>query len=466
MLTTRGNIIRNQFLHKQFTVSRALLKSISANHEEQTLYEPQPYSEIPGPKPLPFIGNGWRFLPVIGPYSTDNQKWTADIREKYGNLVKISNIPGRKDLVFVFDPVDAENVYRHEGPWPRRFIIECFQYYRSTVRKDFFQGHLGVGIEDGKKWQEARSIANYAMMKPQVAKQYVPKIDEVSKELVGRMKEMRDQKNELPADFKNELNKWALEATALVMLDARLGCLKKHLEPDSDPQLLIIAASFMFESIYQLDLKVPIWKIISTPWYRKFVKHSNIFIEIALKYVKQAQEKSRDDNEDDLGVLQRVLKRDPNTTRSVVMAIEMVLAGIDTTSSTAALALYHLACNPEKQEHLYKELCNTEIVMLHSLMNRMEQHYPQADKFIPERWLRGQVIAGCPVEHKTHPFVFLPFGHGPRQCVGTRFANISLETLIARVIRDYKLEWHNGEMKYRNHIIRIPATPLSFRMIE
>jgi hypothetical protein len=26
----------------------------------------RPYSEVPGPKPLPVVGNTWRFLPFIG----------------------------------------------------------------------------------------------------------------------------------------------------------------------------------------------------------------------------------------------------------------------------------------------------------------------------------------------------------------------------------------------------------------
>lgn len=29
---------------------------------------PKPYSAIPGPKELPFIGNAWRFAPIIGKY--------------------------------------------------------------------------------------------------------------------------------------------------------------------------------------------------------------------------------------------------------------------------------------------------------------------------------------------------------------------------------------------------------------
>lgn len=30
--------------------------------------ECKPYSEIPGPRELPLIGNSWRFAPIIGEY--------------------------------------------------------------------------------------------------------------------------------------------------------------------------------------------------------------------------------------------------------------------------------------------------------------------------------------------------------------------------------------------------------------
>ena len=32
--------------------------------------------------------------------------------------------------------------------------------------------------------------------------------------------------------------------------------------------------------------------------------------------------------------------------------------GIDSTASTAAFLVHHLAANPEKQEKLYEEICN------------------------------------------------------------------------------------------------------------
>lgn len=35
-----------------------------------------PYENIPGPKPFPFIGNTWRFLPYIGIYILHNIYYT------------------------------------------------------------------------------------------------------------------------------------------------------------------------------------------------------------------------------------------------------------------------------------------------------------------------------------------------------------------------------------------------------
>jgi hypothetical protein len=74
-----------------------------------------------------------------------------------------------------------------------------------------------------------------------------------------------------------------------------------------------------------------------------------------------------------------------------------------------------------------------------------EEMYPQAKRFIPERWLKnrpeGASAVGSAedfdaVSHgKRNPFAFLPFGFGPRSCVGKRFAELEMETLIAKVCR-------------------------------
>jgi cytochrome P450 len=79
-------------------------------------------------------------------------------------------------------------------------------------------------------------------------------------------------------------------------------------------------------------------------------------------------------------------------------------------------------------------LCvKVDLILAHGMLSIMEKYYPQAEKFIPERWIRGGEQ-----EYKPNPFVTLPFGHGARKCVGMRFASMELEMLLAKVYSKFE----------------------------
>ncbi|KAJ8928460.1 hypothetical protein NQ314_018985 [Rhamnusium bicolor] len=105
----------------------------------------KPYSEIPGPKALPILGNTWRLLPVIGQYDvSDVAKLSSLFYKEYGKIVKLSGLVGRPDLLFIYDADEIEKVYRHEGPTPFRPSMPCLVKYKGDVRKSFFGELAGV----------------------------------------------------------------------------------------------------------------------------------------------------------------------------------------------------------------------------------------------------------------------------------------------------------------------------------
>ncbi|XP_043516515.1 probable cytochrome P450 6a14 isoform X1 [Frieseomelitta varia] len=171
-------------------------------------------------------------------------------------------------------------------------------------------------------------------------------------------------------------------------------------------------------------------------------------------------------------------------------AFVFFVAGFETSSSTMAHTLYELAQNHEIQDKLRQEirdvysknggnLTYTDVKGMSyldkvfketlrkypilSMLNRRAivnytfrdmkitipkgtkiwipvygiQHdpniYPDPEKFDPERFNDDAAAA-------RHPMSFLPFGDGPRNCIGARFAHYQSKVGLATILRNYKVD--------------------------
>ncbi|CAL7933199.1 unnamed protein product [Xylocopa violacea] len=65
--------------------------------------------------------------------------------------------------------------------------------------------------------------------------------------------------------------------------------------------------------------------------------------------------------------------------------------------------------------------------------------YPKPDAFIPERFTDDAVAA-------RHPMHYLPFGDGPRNCIGARFAVYQSKLGLITILRNHKVEVCNKTM--------------------
>ncbi|KAH7978106.1 hypothetical protein HPB49_004486 [Dermacentor silvarum] len=73
--------------------------------------------------------------------------------------------------------------------------------------------------------------------------------------------------------------------------------------------------------------------------------------------------------------------------------------------------------------------CFVNIYSLH----RNPECFKDPDLYIPERFLTPEV-------RNRHPFSYIPFSGGPKNCLGQRFALLEAKTLLAKVLRKYTLE--------------------------
>ncbi|KAH9511637.1 Cytochrome P450 3A4 [Dermatophagoides farinae] len=196
----------------------------------------------------------------------------------------------------------------------------------------------------------------------------------------------------------------------------------------------------------------------------------------------------------------------------VAQSFIFFIAGYETTASTLTFALYELATNPDIQNRLYEEVkaivdngepldydhvmklpyldaIIAETLRLHSpvlTLNRqvsarypipeynytMEkdesvfipiyaihhnpEFHPNPLRFNPERFMpenRDKII----------PYSYLPFGGGPRNCIGMRFAMSEAKLGLARLIKDFiffKSSKTCDELKIKNGLFLLKTTPV------
>lgn len=65
-------------------------------------------------------------------------------------------------------------------------------------------------------------------------------------------------------------------------------------------------------------------------------------------------------------------------------------------------------------------------------IHRNEQFWPEADNFQPERFFGSN-------KNNVDKLFWIPFGSGPRNCIGMRFALVEIKLVIAKLLLNYRL---------------------------
>ena len=73
------------------------------------------------------------------------------------------------------------------------------------------------------------------------------------------------------------------------------------------------------------------------------------------------------------------------------------------------------------------------------LLHRDPANWPNPDQFDPDRFAPGGP------KDQLHSYAYLPFGGGPRLCIGNQFALMEMQILLAMLVRDFDLKAITGQ---------------------
>ena len=354
------------------------------------------------------------------------------------------------------------------------------------------------------------------MLRPKSTLRYTPELEAIAQEFIDKkIKAAKDpQTDQVGPEFLDELYKWALESVACLALNTRLGCLEPKIGEGSQQMKIIRAVSDIFSNAMYLDNGFQLWRLFPSKRLNEFENGYQTFRDLCSTYIHKAIEdiKTKDATEDP-SLLELFFARGCSESVAVVMALDMMFAGIDTSSHTSAYAMYQMAKYPEVQNRLFEEVKkelpakdsklsmksldklpylravlketmrthpaapamarvlpqsmelngyqipeNTVYVFCHYHMGNSDRYIDQPGKFMPERWMRGSDGS----ETKVHPFLILPFGHGSRMCVGKRFAEQEVSVFLAKMVQNFEIEWHHPDMGMVTETITKPSVPLQF----
>ncbi|XP_054083108.1 probable cytochrome P450 313a1 isoform X2 [Zeugodacus cucurbitae] len=250
-----------------------------------------------------------------------------------------------------------------------------------------------------------------------------------------------------------------------------------------------------------------------TPNYKRVLKYlQNLLIKENLSQKLESEDVNNflDDKQWMIELALKAVRRGVFSEKDVeIECFTMIAASYDTSVTAAYTALVTLAMHPEMQERVFQEIQSvfpdgvtsveyddmkklpyldmfiaevmrlsppipyigrqaaqdTELcpgvtipkgmqvaIPIYELHRRKEIWGPNANRFNPDNFLPENIA-------KRHPFSYMPFSKGPRNCIGFRYAEISLRIILIHAVRNLKF---STNFKYED-VVHVPNITLGFR---
>ncbi|XP_049759642.1 cytochrome P450 3A8-like isoform X1 [Elephas maximus indicus] len=438
---------------------------------------------IPGPKPLPFLGTLLAYRKVILFCFSLQGAWDFDVKcsKKYGKLWGFYD--GPQPVIAITDPGMIKTVLVKES-------YSTFTNRRMIGPMGFMKSALSSSKDE--QWKRLRTLLSPTFSSGKL-KEMFPIISQYGDLVVKHLRE-KTQKGK-PVTLKSVFGAYSMDVITSTSFGVNIDSL-------SNPQDLfvknarnLIRFDFLDPLIFLITLFPFLIPICEALKISVFPRAATDFFTKSVQRIKESRLKDNQKRRVDLLQLmmdsQDTKEISPQKaltdTELVAQSIMFIFAGYETTSTALSFVMYLLATHPDIQEKLqreidaafpnkapptydamlqmaYLDMVVNETLRLFPIAGRLErvckkdieingvtipkgtivmvpifvlhrdaEHWPEPEKFMPERFSKEN-------KDNVDPYLYLPFGTGPRNCIGMRFALMNMKLAIIKILQEFSVK--------------------------
>lgn len=426
---------------------------------DQTLPSP------PGPKGHPLFG-------LVDEFRRDMLGFYQRAKEEYGDVVRLR-------LLWV-------NTYAVTHPDAVRYILQenNRNYRRNRFVNDLIKRYLGRGLFtlDGESWLSRRRLMQPAFHRQRLQRMGALMTDATAQMLAGWDKEPAGKHLAIDAEMTQVTLRIAGQALFSVDL---LGEAKR------------VGDAFVETTGYTSKrMQTPFLppRVLPTAQNRRFNHATAILDQTIYAMIQERRRRAESMNaQQEKGDLLAMLMAARDEETGAMLSDEqlrheialLIFAGHDTTANALTWAFYLLSQHPEEEARLHAEVdavlqgrtptiddlprlpytrmvveeslrlyppawtigrqsiapdivggyqipANANLIIPIYVIHHDARWWPEPERFCPERFGQEQATG-------RHKFTYLPFGGGPRLCIGSSFAMMEAQLVLATIAQHYRL---------------------------
>ncbi|KAH0504811.1 Cytochrome P450 3A6 [Microtus ochrogaster] len=332
-------------------------------------------------------------------------KFDNECYKKYGKMWGLFD--GQTPVLAIMDTEMMKNI-----------LVKEF-YSVFTNRRDV--GPVGmmskaISLSKDEEWKRIRALLSPTFTSGKL-KEMFPIIEQYGDILVKYLR--REAEKGKPLDMKKVFGAYSMD----VITSAAFGVNVDSLNNPKDPFVEKTKNFIRFDFFDPLFLSVVLFPFL-TPMYERL--NVSVFPKDSIAFFKSFVERMKENR------LNTKQKAPPDYDKVMEMEyLDMVLS--------ETLRLYPIANRLERvckqdveMDGVFVPKGSIVMVPLYAL-HHDPQYWPEPMEFRPERFSKEN-------KGSIDPYVYMPFGNGPRNCIGMRFALMNMKLALTKVLQSFSFQ--------------------------